>query len=273
MLNPAGMIRDLFLDHVAVAAERWADAWPRYAGDLAGEWVAGGAAPGFASAQVRYSNGMRLEVLAPHEPERNDFLRRFLDRSGPGPHHLTYKVKDLRAALAEAEASGYRPVGVDFRDPTWKEAFLHPKDAPGVVVQLAESYGDWESPPPPDFPQPRTVQPAELVHVTHAVASMADGERLFRGLLAGVELDRGENAAGRWIDLAWEGPGRVRLLEPAKDSAIAADLRDRRGRIDHLRFRCDAPQEVPCAASTSDGVFEVRPDDNLGMRLLLEARG
>ena len=97
------MIPEIDLDHVAVAAERQSDAWPRYAGDLAGEWMAGGFTIGFASAQLRFANGMRIEVLRPHEVERNDFLRRFLDRNGPGPHHLTFKVTDIVSALALVE--------------------------------------------------------------------------------------------------------------------------------------------------------------------------
>src|SRR5436309_1755265 len=101
------MIDPIDLDHVAVAAERQDDVWPRYAGDLGGSWVAGGPEYGFASAQVSYRNGMRLEVLEPYMPERNDFLRRFLDRNGPGAHHLTFKVGDLAAALERVEAAGF----------------------------------------------------------------------------------------------------------------------------------------------------------------------
>src|SRR3954454_6903271 len=148
------MIDRIDLDHVAVATEDQHDAWPRYAGDLAGRWGAGGATPGFWSGQVSYANGMKVEVLEPHMVEQNDFLRRFLDRNGPGPHHVTYKVKDIVAALELVEAAGYRPVSVDISNPNWKEAFIHPKDAPGIVVQLAWSSGDggWISPPPEDFP-------------------------------------------------------------------------------------------------------------------------
>src|SRR4051794_16285847 len=51
------MIEQIDLDHVALAAERMADLWPRYAGDLAGTWAGGGVSPGFASAQVTFANG------------------------------------------------------------------------------------------------------------------------------------------------------------------------------------------------------------------------
>ena len=41
---------------------------------------------------------------------------------------------------------GFSPIGIDFSDPEWMEAFIHPKQATGVVVQLAEAPGGWTSP-------------------------------------------------------------------------------------------------------------------------------
>ncbi|MHB1486140.1 MAG: VOC family protein [Acidimicrobiales bacterium] len=283
------MIPDITLDHVAVAAERQADLWPRYAGDLAGAWIGGGRNVGFASAQVRFANGMKLEALEPNLPEQNDFLRRFLDHSGPGPHHLTFKVADIIGAMELAERAGYRPVGVDLSEPHWKEAFLHPKDAPGVVVQLAQSAGDWdEEPRPARLPPPRTATPATLVHVAHCVASMAEGLALFAGLLGGQELGRGTDAAygGReWVDLAWSGAGRVRLMAPiGPASELVAWLRSKAGRVHHIHFECDDPGAIPGAKASGDtdnvGAnpsgdlsrphFEVAPGDNYGVALVLD---
>jgi catechol 2,3-dioxygenase-like lactoylglutathione lyase family enzyme len=249
------------LDHVAIAVERWADAWPRYMGELGGRWVSGGESVGFAPGQVRYANGMRVEVLAPHAVEQNDFLRRFLDASGPGPHHLTYKVPDLAAALREAEAAGLTPVGVDLRDPDWKEAFLHPKQARGVVVQLAETQGDWSSPPPPGLPTPAE-PPASLDHVAHAVADLDDGLALFAGLLGGEEQGRGADEGVRWVDLAWPGPGRIRVVAPTSASSpVAAALDGRTGRVFALVFTVPSLTEGPPRV--------VPPEDNVGVRLVL----
>ena len=269
------MIDAIDLDHVAVATERQADAWPRYAGELAGEWLGGGGTAGFDSAQVRYANGMKVEVLEPYLVEQNDFLRRFLDRNGPGPHHLTYKVADITAALAEAEAAGYRPVGVDLSDPDWKEAFLHPKDAPGVVVQLAQSGdGDWGGQERGDLPAPRTATPASLDRVAHAVARLDEGLRLFAGLLGGEELGRGDDEAGRWVDLGWPGPGRVRLLEPSDPSSpLARWVGERAGRVHHLAFTAEAPTALEGARPLGDGSVEVPPEANLGVRLLVRSAG
>src|SRR3989442_12626720 len=80
------------------------------------------------------------------------FLHRFLARRGPGVHHVTFLVPSLAAACARAEAEGYEIVGRDESDSGWMTAFLHPKQALGIVVQLAQSAGreggrPWEVPP------------------------------------------------------------------------------------------------------------------------------
>ncbi|MGI8794167.1 MAG: VOC family protein [Acidimicrobiales bacterium] len=271
------MITDIDLDHVAVAVEEQRLAWPRYGGHLSGRWLGGGGTSGFWSAQVTYGNGMKVEVLEPFEVEQNDFLRRFLDRSGPGPHHLTFKVKDLRGALGLVEEAGYRPVGVNLDSPWWKEAFLHPKDAPGIVVQLAQSDegGEWGEDPTPDwFPAPRTPDAAVLVHVTHAVADMNEATALFVDLLAGSTVASGDEDGVRWIDLAWPGPGRVRLVAPSETEPspeLVAWIDDRRGRLHHLAFACSDPSGVPGAVPVRTGVHEIAPEDNHGVRLLVAA--
>lgn len=264
-------IPDLDLDHVAVAVEQQSMAWPRYGGDLPSAWVGGGGTPGFWSAQVQYANGMKVEVLEPYLEGQNDFLRRFLDRNGPGPHHLTFKVKDIVGAIALAEEAGYRPVGVDLASDFWKEAFLHPKDAPGVVVQLAQQAegGDWARDATPDwFPDRRVDRPASLVHVAHAVADLEEGRRLFVGLLGGEPLAEGEAGGIRWVDLRWPGPGRVRLLH---GEPLAPWLDRRAGRVHHLAFAVDDPAGVPGATPAERGVHEVAPGDNHGVRLRLSA--
>ena len=252
------------LDHVAVAVEHHTEVWPRYAAALAGSWVSGGESVGFAAAQLKFANGMKLEVLEPANVDVNDFLRRFLDRNGPGPHHLTYKVDDIHFAIAEAEAAGYRPVNAQLDDPTWKEVFLHPKDAPGIVVQMAQASGTWESPPPPALPPPAPGSTtASLLHVCHAVASLDEGLRLFEGLLAGQRLDVGQDDDGLWAELGWKGPGRVRLVQPTSpDSSVARWLGERAGRVLHLAFGVEG----------LDKEAVVEPEDNHGTRLRLVPR-
>jgi methylmalonyl-CoA/ethylmalonyl-CoA epimerase len=263
------VIDGIDLDHVAVAVERWDDAWPRFATDLGGRWRSGGQGPGFAPSQLSYANQMKVEVIAPHDVEHNDFLRRFLDRHGAGPHHLTYKVADIDAALRESDAAGYPPVNVDLSDAEWKEAFLHPRHA-GVVVQLAQASGPgWSTPAPDGFPVTRRA-PASLVHVSHAVPDLDAAMALFATLLGGEEIARGEDEGGRWRDLAWPGPGRVRLVTPSSPaSPIGAWLGERPGRVHHLLFEHDDPSSVPGTVPLTGGRYEIPPDELLGTRLVL----
>ena len=260
-------------DHVAIAVEQRADAWPRFLDDLGGTWFSHGPGYGFAFCQLVYANDMRVEILKPDGVENNDFLRRFLDRNGPGPHHLTFKVRDIESAIAAAEAAGYPPVSVNLSDPQWKEAFLHPKAALGVVIQLAQEAdsptGDWRTSPPEALPGPSRPA-ASLLHVGHAVASLADGLHLFEQLLGGVRTGEGSSRSARWVELAWPGPGRVRVLEPATDtSPIAAWLDGQRGRVHHLAFSCPDPDSIEGAVPGTDGSFEVAPERAQGTRLLL----
>jgi catechol 2,3-dioxygenase-like lactoylglutathione lyase family enzyme len=216
---------------------------------------------------------MKVEVLMPYRVEVNDFLRRFLDRNGRGAHHLTFKVPDLGVVLERAEAAGYAPINVDRSEASWQEAFLHPRAIPGVLVQVAQATGQmWSTPPPTGWPPPRTAEPATLVHVAHAVADLAEGLRLFVGLLDGEELGRGTDGVlgAHWVDLGWPGPGRLRLMRPASpDSATAVWIGDRPGRIHHLAFACERPAEVAGAVARPDGTWEVPPAANLGTRLIL----
>src|SRR5680860_496722 len=131
------------LDHVALATRDVTPILDLFVGELGGLVLFGGQGPGFRPMQVRLgdeNDGMTVEILEPWDTEHNDFLERFLTRNGEGPHHLTFKVPDLAAALDRVRTAGFQPVGVDVSDPDWKEAFLHPREAHGTVVQLAESH-------------------------------------------------------------------------------------------------------------------------------------
>lgn len=271
------------LDHVAVAVEHRRDAWPRYRAELGGAWVGSGATSGFANNQLSYAEGMKIEILRPHLVDQNDFLRRFLDHSGPGPHHLTFKVADIHVAIDALTAAGYPPVSINVEYREWMEAFLHPKASHGVVVQVAESHDEgWVHPPPPEhFPAAAPTTPASLLRATHVVASLDAAAGLFEDLLLGDEVLQGlgsgnghlvPDGAGRWRELGWPGGGRLRLVEPATSGPLADWLGGRPGRMHHIAFAVDDPTAVDSAAPHADGTWVVAPEDNLGTRLVLEPR-
>jgi methylmalonyl-CoA/ethylmalonyl-CoA epimerase len=217
------------LDHVALAAADTASALRFLTGDLGGTVIFGGQSIGFRPMQVwigtQSGEGMPIELLEPWETERNDFLARFVERHGAGPHHLTFKVSDIAAALERVRAAGFHPVQVDLSDPEWKEAFLMPREAFGTVVQLAESHG---------HPETR----AELLaHVAEHGPNMhprwwtdplpaANGRAVLRrvvlrtpqlasalGFFAGVLLGEVEREHDGTADLVWPRGARIRLEE------------------------------------------------------------
>lgn len=101
---------------------------------------------GFRWAQFRLPGSVKLELLQPLDPgDRQHFLVRFLASRGEGVHHLTFKVADLAAAVSRARSLGFEVVGVDISSGSWKEAFVHPRSAHGVLIQLAQ----WEDGDPP----------------------------------------------------------------------------------------------------------------------------
>jgi methylmalonyl-CoA epimerase len=138
----------LKMDHVAVATWDAAEYARLYTEILPGRFVDGGdeTQAGFRWLQFAYPGG-KIEVIEPLDDR--GFLYRFLTRRGPGLHHVTFYVPDLGAALPELERAGYRPVDTNLAHESWKEAFLHPRDTSGVLIQLAQST------PAEDPPQPR----------------------------------------------------------------------------------------------------------------------
>ena len=94
-------------------------------------------AQGFRWAQFQFPGGGIIELM---EPVGSDgFLNDFLKKRGEGVHHVTLRVRDIAARTRELEGAGWRPVKPSFENPVWKEVFLHPRDAHGVLIQLAES--------------------------------------------------------------------------------------------------------------------------------------
>jgi methylmalonyl-CoA/ethylmalonyl-CoA epimerase len=147
-------------DHIAIGMSRMGDATEMLVGTLGGVPAYGQPSGVFRWGSWTFEGGGIIEVLEPMGD--HGFLHRFLGERGPGVHHVTFMVPSLDEASARAERAGYDVVGRDDRDPDWKEAFLHPKQALGIVVQFAESAGGadgpqphWQPPPgPPDPPAP-----------------------------------------------------------------------------------------------------------------------
>jgi len=127
------------LDHVGIAVhsiEESMPLWERLAN------AHGTPVENVASQRVRVAfvgvGSARLELIEPTSPESP--IARFLEKRGPGLHHVAYRVPDIERALADYVALGMQPIDREPRPGAagHRVAFLHPKAAGGVLVELVE---------------------------------------------------------------------------------------------------------------------------------------
>jgi methylmalonyl-CoA/ethylmalonyl-CoA epimerase len=188
-------------DHVAIGVPHVAAVSPFLVGELGGHPCGSGPGVGFRWWQWEFARGGRLEILEPDGPP-GGFMHRFLEKHGPGLHHVTFKVPVIEEATRRAESLGYEIVGFDDSWPSWKEAFLHPKQALGIVVQLAESHpelepddiGEW---PFPEEPAERA-EPAELLGLRLTASSAEDARRLWQETLLGSCTENAGELVFHW---------------------------------------------------------------------------
>ena len=82
--------------------------------------------------------GPWVELLEGTEPSSSVSI--FLDKRGPGQHHVAFAVESIAAELKKQEAAGAQLIDKSARPGAWghKVAFLHPKSQDGVLIELVE---------------------------------------------------------------------------------------------------------------------------------------
>lgn len=127
------------LDHVGVAVASIDEALPLWQ-SLVGAEGSGREIVDSQGVEVVFigSGAGRIELLAPTRADSP--VARFLERRGPGIHHVCYRVPDIRAALAEARADGLDLIDQEPRSGAHghQVAFLHPRSTGGVLVELLQ---------------------------------------------------------------------------------------------------------------------------------------
>ena len=195
------------LDHLAIGTPALTDGWELFGGLLGGTWTYGGDSPGYWWGQLEFAAGPKIELLTPTGGPDAAFLERFLASRGAGPHHFNFLVSDITEALARTRAFGIEPVGVSLDNPRWKEAFLHPRQAHGIVIQLAQQEGSPVSPPPAGLPEPGSAAGFSLIE--HHVGDLDGAVRLFRDVFKGQHSPGGQPGTA---ELTWPGGKRIRLV-------------------------------------------------------------
>jgi methylmalonyl-CoA/ethylmalonyl-CoA epimerase len=83
----------------------------------------------------------RLEIISP--TDKGSFLDGFLNRKAAGVHHLTLQVPDLRKTIEHLKEHSIPFFGHnEYPGNIWKEIFIHPRHAFGVLLQIAEFRAD-----------------------------------------------------------------------------------------------------------------------------------
>ena len=215
------------LDHLAIGTPALAGGWELFGGVLGGTWAYGDDSPGFWWGQLNFAAGPKIELLTPTGGPDAAFLERFLAARGAGPHHFNFLVTDIEDTLARIKAFGLEPVGVNLADPAWREAFLHPRDAHGIVIQVAQEAGTPVSPPPRELTEPGP--PARFDLIEHHVSDLAGAARLYTEVLDG-QLDAAgtETGGAETAEVTWPGGKRIRLV---REDGLPLG-----GALHHVRF-------------------------------------
>jgi len=83
-------------------------------------------------------NGVIIELLEPMA--ESSFLRKFLEKRGEGLHHLTLRVTDTKQKAAELKRQGVRVIDETEWSPASYEAYISPRSAHGVLIQIGSGY-------------------------------------------------------------------------------------------------------------------------------------
>jgi len=130
------------LDHIGIAVKDLSAALAFYRDALGLEIEA---PEEVASQQVRAHfvpvGESKLELLEPTGAE--SAIAKYVEKRGPGLHHLTLRVDDIEAAVAQLKARGVRMVDEQPRPGAEGStiAFIHPSSAHGVLIELKQAPG------------------------------------------------------------------------------------------------------------------------------------
>jgi catechol 2,3-dioxygenase-like lactoylglutathione lyase family enzyme len=275
---------DTRLDHVALAVRRWSDARAALVDRLGGRFLGGVRMATYSPCQLGFANGMRVELLEPGTDD-SSFLARFIARSGAGPHHVTFKVDDIRVAIKRARDAGLQVVGERLDNPAWQEAFLHPTSTGvGFVIQLAQSdinpgaamatapgsvsAADAGLSPAATLGSDAAPEQVSIPFFAAAVPDLDDATALLTEVLHGQAGDERTDGATRFRELSWQADtARILLTESTDGPPLATPLAG----IQALAITASETPDFP-TESHLDGwdVTPVIPE--LGVRLLTRIR-
>jgi lactoylglutathione lyase/methylmalonyl-CoA/ethylmalonyl-CoA epimerase len=134
------------LDHVGIAVRSISEARKFFEGLLGARFLFAADSP---ERELRFCvldlNGLMIELLEP--VSESSQLRQFLDKRGEGVHHLTLNAPDAKRQVERLKGEGVRVVEEREWSPTSYEAFISPRSAHGVLIQLGSGYPTLDNTP------------------------------------------------------------------------------------------------------------------------------
>ena len=81
---------------------------------------------------------VHIELISP--TDESSTVAKFLEKKGPGFHHIAYRVDEIEEKIRELEKSGVAMINkVPVKGANEKKiAFLHPKSTMGVLTEICE---------------------------------------------------------------------------------------------------------------------------------------
>lgn len=131
------------IDHIGIAVEDIDEALPLYRDQL------GMAVQHRETVEEQGVHAVLLEVgdahvelIAPIGPEGG--VAKFLERNGPGMHHVAYRTDDIDAELKRLIGAGIRMIDEEPRVGIRgsRVAFAHPKSTGGVLTEIVQPAED-----------------------------------------------------------------------------------------------------------------------------------
>jgi len=91
------------------------------------------------SAKININGATEFELMQPTGPD--GAIGKFMKQSPKGGmHHISIRCDNIETFIEELEAKGIIVVGKSFDSPV-KVAFIHPKSAKGLLIELKETTG------------------------------------------------------------------------------------------------------------------------------------
>lgn len=142
------------IDHVSIAVSDYDRAHDFFSGILGATPSVGAEDPrlGYFWRIFALGDLTRLELIKPIGEE--SFLKGFLADKDGGVHHITLETPDIQQARQRLEENNIPFFGYNDSREAWKELFIHPRDAFGVLIQIAQFDPDDYIPEQLKFPKP-----------------------------------------------------------------------------------------------------------------------